>query len=175
MIRQAPASRRNHAGRVPAIMTAVLVPLSACSQTNEQRLPRVSQIAHWGHYEEAKDLEEFEALLDQDFIKLRLGPIDPRATFDLNGHTVALELVEAYKEIPPASDIEPKFYARTVDFCQDSDSYIKLRVNGHEVILLREQVKEVTLANGYRFLVSAPDIEDMRQREPSGLVLIRFK
>lgn len=148
-----------------------------CSlEVPEADLPKVRSVTHWGHHEEAKDVKEVAVLLDQGFTKLRLGAPMPLAFVELDGHAIALRFVDAREEVPPADKrAERRFCARTIDHCEDSESYLTLTINGHETILLREQLKEVALEDGYRFLISAKDIEDDRERHPSDLVLIRFK
>jgi len=158
------------------MVLACLGVLHACASGDEQSSPSVVAVSHWGHYEEAKDLEEVAALVHPEFIRFRLGPLETTASHVLDGHTIDLEFIEAYEErLPGAEAFEKRFCARTIDHCEDSDSFLRLRINGTEAILLREQLKDVTCRDGYRFLISAPDIEDMRGSRPSDLVLIRFK
>ena len=159
-----------------SIAWACLCVLHACASGDEQSSPSVSAVNHWGHYEEAKDIEEVAAVVHPEFIRFRLGPHETTASHVLDGHAIDIEFVESYEVRPPGTEaIEKRFCARTIDHCEDSESFMRLRINGTEAVLLREQLKEVTCRDGYSFLISAPNIEDMRESQPSDLVLIRFK
>ena len=155
---------------VAASLAAVLLLAAGCADADGP--PRVEAVSHWGHCEEIRIIDT----LDHDYVHVRLGPGGDAVTHELDGHAITLELVEAYEQRPPGDEsVENQFCARTVDHCEDSEAYMRLRVNGREAVILREQLKLVTLSDGYTFLLGAKDIEDQRDGHPSDLALVRFK
>ncbi|OVE76689.1 hypothetical protein BVX98_05245 [bacterium F11] len=168
------------------VCAVILIILNGChlsqNQTKASHPFDVISITHLGIVDDLESVPKIQRKLSPKYQSVRLWhpkkhPTHATHTLTMGDIILKFRLLDAVEDHPRESNAKP----RTVcswdhSHCEDIIGHTAImEINGKKVEMVREQVFEVRLANGFKFIISAVDIEDENSSSATDIIIFNYK